>query len=169
MLKVKVNAKKEYDIEFKNESEGTINGKEFNWDVYSIKDTCGCFNVLKNDHSLNASVLESDFDAKKFVISVRGNAYQIEVKDRFDQLLTNLGLENALVQKIDDIKAPMPGLVLKFMKNEGDTVVKGESILVLEAMKMENVIKSPTDGVINQIKVKQGQAVEKNQVLLTFK
>ena len=80
-----------------------------------------------------------------------------------------MGLENALTPKISDLKAPMPGLVLQVLVNPGDTVAKGDKILVLEAMKMENAIKSPTDGIISDVFVKQGLAVDKNQLLITFK
>ncbi len=70
--------------------------------------------------------------------------------------------------KVNEVKAPMPGLVLDIRVSEGDEVKKGDPILVLEAMKMENIIKSPTDGVIKKINVKKGLAVEKNQVLINF-
>jgi biotin carboxyl carrier protein len=80
-----------------------------------------------------------------------------------------MGLENALTPKIANLKAPMPGLVLQVLVNPGDTVAKGDKILVLEAMKMENAIKSPTDGIISDVLAKQGMAVDKNQLLITFK
>ena len=67
------------------------------------------------------------------------------------------------------VKSPMPGIVLKVNKNEGDTIEKGETILVLEAMKMENEIKSPKDGVLSTLKVKSGMVVEKNILLFSIK
>jgi biotin carboxyl carrier protein len=60
----------------------------------------------------------------------------------------------------------MPGLVLKIMISEQDTITEGDSVLILEAMKMENVIKSPGSGKVKSIKVKERDAVEKNQVLM---
>ena len=77
-------------------------------------------------------------------------------------------MDNLAAAKVNEIKAPMPGLVLDIRVAEGDEVKKGDSILVLEAMKMENIIKSPTDGIIKKINVKKGIAVEKNQVLIHF-
>ena len=79
-----------------------------------------------------------------------------------------MGLNAAISQKVNEVKAPMPGLVLRALVEEGAAVKKGDSLLVLEAMKMENVIKSPVDAVVAKIPVKQGQAVEKNQVLIQF-
>lgn len=60
----------------------------------------------------------------------------------------------------------MPGLVLKLIVTEGEEIKKGDSVLILEAMKMENIIKAPVDGRIKSIRVKVKEAVEKNQVLL---
>ena len=77
-------------------------------------------------------------------------------------------MDNLLVTKVSDLKAPMPGLVLSIDVEVGKEVKKGDALLILEAMKMENVIKSPTDGVIKSIAVKTSQAVEKNQLLLNF-
>jgi biotin carboxyl carrier protein len=60
----------------------------------------------------------------------------------------------------------MPGLVLKIFVNEGMEVAKGENLFVLEAMKMENIIKAPADVTVKTIKIKPGDKVEKNQVLI---
>ena len=62
----------------------------------------------------------------------------------------------------------MPGMVLNILVNEGDTIKKGDPLIVLEAMKMENILKSPTDGVIKKIPINKGVAVEKNQLLIQF-
>ena len=62
----------------------------------------------------------------------------------------------------------MPGLVLSIMVRVGDSVKKGQGLMVLEAMKMENIIKSPSDGIVKSIYIKKSDAVEKNQVLIKF-
>lgn len=67
------------------------------------------------------------------------------------------------------IKSPMPGLVLKINKNIGDIVYKGETVLVLEAMKMENEIKAPVDGKIEEMYAEPGLAIEKNFLLFSIK
>jgi biotin carboxyl carrier protein len=62
----------------------------------------------------------------------------------------------------------MPGMVLNVLVNEGQTVKKGDALLVLEAMKMENILKSPAEGTIKKITAVKGTAVEKNQILIQF-
>jgi biotin carboxyl carrier protein len=62
----------------------------------------------------------------------------------------------------------MPGLLLKLKKNIGDKVKAGEPLLILEAMKMENEIRSPIEGIVKNIMYKEGQTVEKNSIILTF-
>ncbi len=66
------------------------------------------------------------------------------------------------------IKAPMPGLVVKLRVEPGERVAKGQPLLIIEAMKMENIIKARTDGIVKEIKVKAGQSVEKSDTLVEF-
>lgn len=167
MLKVKVNNKKiEHTIVLDSQTSGTIDDKAFAWDVIEVKK--GSFHVIKDYKSYNVEVIKEDETEKSFLVSINGNKYQLNVKDRFDELLISLGFDDLSAKKINEIKAPMPGLVLEVRVAEGDTVKKGDPILVLEAMKMENSIKSPTDGIVKKIHVKKGVAVEKNQVLINF-
>jgi biotin carboxyl carrier protein len=92
----------------------------------------------------------------------------MSLTDQFDELLHKLGMDNLSAQKVSELKAPMPGMVLKVLVSEGEEVKKGSNLLILEAMKMENVIKSPADGVIKTIKVSPADKVEKNQVMIIF-
>ena len=79
-----------------------------------------------------------------------------------------MGLSNLLAAKVSEIKAPMPGMVLKVLVEEGAEIKKGDNLFVLEAMKMENIIKSPADVVVKTIKIKPGDKVEKGQILIQF-
>ncbi len=121
--------------------------------------------VLKDARSYEVKVLETDFPGTKLTIQVNGNAYVAEISDPYDQLVNKMGLTLDMQHKVDEIRAPMPGLVLQLLAGPGDEVKRGEALLILEAMKMENVIKSPGDGVIGQVSVEKGQAVDKGQVL----
>ncbi len=134
--------------------------------------------VKQNDETLllitpnkvyTITCLNVNHETKTLTLLYNGNKFNASITEPIDEILKSMGLENALTPKISDMKAPMPGLVLQVLVNAGDTVNKGDKILVLEAMKMENAIKSPTDGIVNDVLVSQGMAVDKNQVLITFK
>ncbi len=124
--------------------------------------------LIYKNRSYNAEVVEVDMDAKSFRIKINGKIHQVTIKDKFDLLLERLGMDNPEEAKINNIKAPMPGLILDIHLEEGDQVEKGEVIMVLEAMKMENIIKSPGSGQVKKLHVQQGDSVEKNQVLIEF-
>ena len=115
-----------------------------------------------------ADVIDINAADKTFIIRINNNNYTVQLKDKHDELLQSLGMDGFNNQKESDIKAPMPGRVLDIMLRAGDPVVKGGGVLVLEAMKMENVIRSPVDGVVKRVSVVKDQAVEKNQVLIEF-
>jgi biotin carboxyl carrier protein len=99
---------------------------------------------------------------------VNGSYYEVALSDRYDALLKDLGMEGVQSAQHKDVKAPMPGLVLEIIVVPEQEVSKGDALIILEAMKMENVIKSPVSGKVRQISVNKGQAVEKNQILLEF-
>lgn len=166
-MKVISENKREFNVELdNNSSSGTIDGNIFNWDVKKVKNNL--FHVIKDNKSYNLELLKLNPEEKTVFVKINGIKYKFQLKDKFDDLLHSLGMDNLLVTKVSDLKAPMPGLVLSIDVEVGKEVKKGDALLILEAMKMENVIKSPTDGIIKSIAVKTGQAVEKNQLLLNF-
>lgn len=156
----------EIALDASNLGEGTLNGKAFKWDV--VKEKQGRFHVLKDNKSYTIEVIHSDTLEKKCTLKVNGTTYAFELKDRFDELLKNLGMDKVAGGVAKELKAPMPGLVLEIMVKAGDSIKKGDAILVLEAMKMENNIKAVADAVVKKIAVQKGNAVEKNQVLVLF-
>ncbi|MCH2043115.1 MAG: acetyl-CoA carboxylase biotin carboxyl carrier protein subunit [Saprospiraceae bacterium] len=155
-----------YQIKVNNQTTYNIDPKQINWDILGIKE--GVFHIIKDQNSYTAVVLDVDYETKQFKIRVGSSVYDLELKDQFDLLAERLGLSTANAKKSNAIKAPMPGLVLDILVEEGAEVKKGDSILILEAMKMENVIKAAADGIIGAIKVEKGTAVEKNQVLVSL-
>ena len=164
MLKATIN-NQTFDIQ-SNKSEISVNSQPFKWDMVEIKD--GNFHILYNNRSFNAEVLEADYQTKSFLIKINKSKYSISLKDRFDILLDQLGMSNASAVKVNDLKAPMPGLIVDIKVQVGDTVKKGDTILILEAMKMENILKASGDGKIKAIKIVAKQNVEKNQVMIEF-
>ena len=90
------------------------------------------------------------------------------LKDKYDDLLNQMGLDATTNKKDNEVKAPMPGQVLNILVKAGDSISEGDGLIVLEAMKMENIIKSNRDGVIQEVHAKKNNSVEKNAVLIIF-
>jgi len=118
--------------------------------------------------SLNVELVQVNPATKEFTVKVNNKPYTLQLKDRYDELLKSLGMEAVGEKKMRDIKAPMPGMVLNVLVKEGDVVEKDTPILILEAMKMENVIKSAASAVVKKVCAVKGVAVEKNAVLVEF-
>lgn len=164
MLKATVNSQI-FDIQ-SDKNEISVNSQPFTWDMVEVKD--GNFHVIYNNRSFSAEVLEADYQAKSFLIKINNTKHTVSVKDRFDILLDQLGMSNVNSSKVNDLKAPMPGLIVDIKVKVGDSVKKGDTILILEAMKMENVLKATGEGIIKAIKISPKQNVEKNQVMIEF-
>jgi biotin carboxyl carrier protein len=124
--------------------------------------------ILLENKSYSAEVVNVNYNEKKAEIKINGKLYHISLKDEKDALMKSLGIELNKVQSVSNLKAPMPGLVLEVLIKAGDKVNKGDCLLILEAMKMENLIKSPLDTTVKSIEINTGDKVEKNQVLIQF-
>lgn len=166
--KAKTNDGDELTVVFNDaqRNSGQINGEDFEWDIVPVGNNA--FHIIQGSKSYTAELLKADYKTKVLTIRVNGTKYEVAVKDRFDILLAQMGMDNLAEDKVLDIKAPMPGMVLDVVVEVGQEVAKGEPVVVLEAMKMENVLKSPGDGKVKAIHAEKGKAVEKNQVLVVF-
>ncbi|TPE44839.1 acetyl-CoA carboxylase biotin carboxyl carrier protein subunit [Pontibacter mangrovi] len=165
MLQVKTGNGKTWQVDIQKETI-LLNDTPFNWDVSPIGPNT--FHIIKDARSFTAEVVSANYQEKTFTFKINGATQTVSVKDRFDLLLDKLGMSNANAHKINEVKAPMPGLILDVKVQPGQEVKKGDPIMILEAMKMENILKSPGDGVVKEIKVQERQNVEKNQVLILF-
>lgn len=156
------------EFEKPGEYKGMIDGKEFSCDIVPTGGGDRRFHIIRDDKSYEVEIVKADPAAKTLTVKVNGALYPIQVKDKYDELLHSLGMDKIGSAKVNELKAPMPGLVLEVVVGEGQAVKKGDPIVVLEAMKMENILKSPADVTVKKIAVKKGTAVEKNQVLIQF-
>ena len=124
------------------------------------------YHLLHGGKSYRVEVLDRDVNAKSLLLRLNGREHRLHLDDETDLLVRQLGLAAVTTTKSLDAVAPMPGLVLDVLVEAGQSVEAGTPLLVLEAMKMENVLKAEGAGTVRQIEVKKGQAVEKRQVLL---
>lgn len=164
MIKATID-QEDFIVEF--DSSGTIgevNGKSFGWDLLKTGENSA--NIIYNGKSYNLVV--ENIENGKVILRINGKEAEVKTRDKMAMLLDSMGLNASVEQKINQVKAPMPGLVLRILAEPGSQIKKGEGLLVLEAMKMENMIKSPVDAVVAHVPIELGQAVEKNQVLVEF-
>ena len=127
------------------------------------ENTC---HILKNNKAYKVEIESVDFKNKTYVFKINGNKYTSTIHDKYDRLVDQLGMKVGVSQKVGDIKAPMPGLVLEVSVEVGMQVMKGDKVLILEAMKMENALKAVGDGIVKAIHITKGTAVEKGQLLI---
>ena len=121
------------------------------------------------DHkSVVAKVIEKDFLKRRYKIQINSNFYEIEIPHPLDDLIKKMGYSSGSAKVIDSIKAPMPGSIIDIKVKAGQKVKEGETLLILEAMKMENAITSPKDTVIKELFVEDGESVDKNKLLIDF-
>lgn len=128
----------------------------------------GMYSLVHKGRSFRVLVLKHDREAGTVRLRIGAHCHTVRMEDEHSRLMEILGIERGAKAMVSELKAPMPGLVLKVLVKEGAEVKKNDPLLVLEAMKMENVIKSPGDAVVQKIHAVEGAAVEKAQLLLSF-
>ena len=165
MYKIKVNEDLNFEMSREN-GDLTVNGSNPEPDIRQIN--AFSYHVIQNLRSYNAEVISFDSVTKTAEIKVNDHTYHLSAKNQYDVLLEQLGFNTLDSAKVSELKAPMPGLVLKIFVQEGDVIAKGENLFILEAMKMENIIKAPAVVTIKNIKIQPGDKVEKGQVLIQF-
>ena len=166
MLQISTGPAHGWEVDFQAADSITLNGQPFAWDIVALGE--GRYHVLHHGKSYSAELVSADYAAKTFVLKVNGQRIELQAKDRFDRLLEQMGLSNASAAKVNELKAPMPGLIVDIRVQPGQAVQKGDPLLVLEAMKMENILKAPADGVVGSVKVELRANVQKGQVLVQF-
>jgi len=124
------------------------------------------WSVIQKNKSYSVKLIAFDSKKKTIELSVNQEIFHLKIEDQLDLLLDKMGMGQAGNTKLDNVLAPMPGLVLNVLVEAGQTIQKGEPLLILEAMKMENVIKAAGEGVVKSILVNNQDAVEKNQLLI---
>jgi biotin carboxyl carrier protein len=166
MLQVRTGPNQVWEIDYRSGGPITVNGQAFEWDLASLGN--GHYHILHGGQSFAAELITVDYSAKTFVLKLNGQRLELQAKDRFDLLLDKMGMSNATTSKVNELKAPMPGLIVDIRVEPGQVVQKGDPLLVLEAMKMENILKAPGEGTIAAIKVTLRDNVTKGQVLVLF-
>lgn len=155
---------KEYIVEVDHEHEITVNGERYEIDFQQLPEA-GLVSLLLNHRSLEAVVEERD---NVWQVLIHGELYEVQVQDERAYRLSKARGTGAVVVGDAVVQAPMPGLIVAVSVVEGDRVQKGDKIVILESMKMENELRAPRDGVISRVNVQAGASVEKDQALVVI-
>lgn len=126
------------------------------------------FHILEQNKSYKAEITRADFNKKLYEVKINNNIYAINISNNLDVLIKEMGFAIGSTKHVDSVKAPMPGLILEINIQVNQEVKEDDPLFILEAMKMENIITSPCDGIIKSISANKGDAVEKNQLIIEF-
>ncbi len=126
------------------------------------------FSLTYKGKKFHGEIMEENLENRMLKVKINHSEYLISKKGPLDELIAQLGLDKLKVRKLSQLKSPMPGRIVAISISVGDEIEVGDSLLTLEAMKMENVLKSEGIGIVKSIEVKTDQVVDKGAVLITF-
>jgi acetyl/propionyl-CoA carboxylase alpha subunit len=152
----------EFLVDLLDDKHVTVNGKLYKID-FEVVSGQPVYSLIVDGKSHEAYVQEGDDD---WQVLLRGRLYPVRVEDEREKRLRVAAGGGVAETGEYHLKAPMPGLVVTIPVEEGQEIKKGQVLLILESMKMQNELKAPRDGVISRIKVKSGESVEQKQALL---
>ena len=133
-------------------------------DIIDLKE--GQAHLILNRQGYRIDLIELDRVNKTATMVYNGEEYTVEIQEEVEQLVESLGLNVVKNKAVGEVSAPMPGKVLDIMVKEGQAVEEGTPLLILEAMKMENIIKAEGAGVVTEIYSEKGSTVDKGVKLL---
>lgn len=150
--------------------------KEFNFEWNSAENTSlsivpvdvNTLSIIFNNKVYEVTCESADVNSKAFQLKVNGAFHNVTLQDDLDKLIREMGMKIVSKRISDNIISPMPGLLRQVNVQIGDTLEAGHPVLILEAMKMENILKAAGNGIVKEIHVNPGQTVEKGQLLITI-
>ncbi len=137
------------------------------YDIQKVNDNIYSLIHLGKQYTIEV-LPHSDIKNKEINVLINGQAMNFDIQRPIDLLISEFGFKNENDNNQNQIDAPMPGLVLEICVHTGQEVNEGDSLVILEAMKMENIIKSHKTGTIKSILIQKNQSVQKNDTLIEF-
>jgi biotin carboxyl carrier protein len=126
------------------------------------------FELIYKGKSFKGEIVKRDIENKKLTLKLNHRVFEIQKKFELDALIAKLGLDKVKVKQLKELESPMPGRILSVQVKAGDHVKVGDPILSLEAMKMENILKSDGEGIVKSVAIKKEEVVDKGQLLIEF-
>jgi biotin carboxyl carrier protein len=153
-----------YEIEINSEREITIDGARLAVDFQSVADQ-PVYSLIVGGRSFEAYVSPAEGGLE---VVLEGRLYPVAIEDERQHLLRQTSVGPPAHGGDYHLKAPMPGLVVAVPVEEGQLVARGDALVILESMKMQNELKAPRQGTVAQVRIRPGERVELNQVLMTL-
>lgn len=153
-----------FSVEVLDKQHVSVNGKVMDVDFETISGQ-PVYSLLLDGKSFEAYVYEGEEELQVLLL---GRQYPVTVEDEREKRLKAAAGGGVVDTGEFQLKAPMPGLVVSIPAQEAQPVKKGDVLLILESMKMQNELKAPRDGKVGRVRVKAGESVEQRQVLLTL-
>ena len=154
---------KEYLVDIIDEKHVSVNGKTYQVDFESVSGQ-PVYSLIAEGKSHESYIARGD---DNWQVLLRGRLYPVFVEDEREKRLRAAAGGGVAEGGEYNLKAPMPGLVVVVPVEDGQEVKKGQVLLILESMKMQNELKSPRDGRVSRVRVKAGETVEQKQTLLS--
>jgi acetyl/propionyl-CoA carboxylase alpha subunit len=155
---------KSYEIEINEEGELKADGERLPVDFQAVAEQA-VYSLLLGNRSFEAHISPGEDGLD---VLLRGQLYEVSVEDERQRLLRKAAGGDVAQSGEYQLKAPMPGLIVDVPVQEGDEVTKGQILVILESMKMQNELKSPRDGVVGRVRVHVGDSVKQNSVMLNM-
>jgi len=153
--------KKKKEVRLLKDSAISVDGIEYNYELSSIGESTYLLKVNNKFYEITSQKINKE----QYSVLIEGNYYEPIVRTALQEKAEKLLEQQKSVKHNLQVKAPMPGMILKVKKNIGDEIHPGEPVIILEAMKMENELRAPVKGMLKEIFVKEGSPVEKGAVL----
>lgn len=164
---LKINVDDNYDFIIENlDNEIYVDKKKIDLEIIFLGDQQ--YRIIHHNKSFDVHLLGFDQTHKILDVKINRHIHKVELKNENDLLLEKLGMKAKKSKKFSDMKAPMPGLIVDIKVVEGEEVKSGQPLIILKAMKMENILKSPSEGTIKSVMVEKNQRVEKGTALIQF-
>ncbi len=152
---------KQFEVEILKDGNVLVNGKPHEVDFLGLEESL--YSIIQNSKSHEIAIEE---ERGKYELQLEGRLYEATVLDQRALLMAQR--KGGLMTGSGEVASPMPGLIVEVLVNVGDEVTQGQTVVILESMKMQNELKAPRDGIVQKIACEAGQTVDKGNLLINI-
>jgi biotin carboxyl carrier protein len=151
----------QFEVEIQRDGSVIVNGKRHEVDWLELPESL--YSMIKDNKSMEVAIDDSQGTTN---VLLEGRLYETQVLDQRAMMMLNR--RGGMKLDSGEVHAPMPGLIVDVLVNVGDTVTEGQTVVILESMKMQNELKAPRSGVVQTVERAKGSTVDKNALLIVI-